>query len=135
MLLVRELEEGDNKPGHALGARDNFPYPFFSNRRASDAASCCRTRAISTIDCNGPSRKDCMAAVSGRPHERGQCNSLFLQNHPRFGRGHSLQFLSPLIAPMTVSRPRISIIFARMANQFIQAVRNFPKYLFDRGPS
>jgi hypothetical protein len=29
MLLVRELEEGDNIEGTRLGARDNFPYPFF----------------------------------------------------------------------------------------------------------
>ena len=84
---------------------------------------------------NGPSRKDCIAAVSGRPHERGQYDSLFVQSHPRFGRGQSLQFLCPLKTPMTVSRPRINIIFAGMTNQFVQAIRNLPKYLFERPAS
>jgi hypothetical protein len=32
MLLVRELEEGDNIEGTRL-ARDNFPYPFFKSSR------------------------------------------------------------------------------------------------------
>jgi hypothetical protein len=97
----------------------NHPSANF-NRRGSDAASCCRNRCNRhNRDCNGPSHKDCIAAVSGRPHERGQYDSLFLENHPRFGRGQSLQFLGPPIPPMTVSRLRISIIFAGMANQFI----------------
>ena len=60
---------------------------------------------------------------------------MFLENKPRFGRGQSSQFLSPPIVPMTVSRLRISITFTGMANQFIQAVRNFPKYLFERRAS
>jgi len=32
---------------------------------------------------------------------------------------------------MTISPPCISITFAGMANQFIQAIRNFPKYLLE----
>src|SRR4029077_19175582 len=58
-----------------------FPVSIFFNRRGSDAASCCRTRCNRhNRDCNGVSidRKDCIAAVSGRPHERGQYDSLFL---------------------------------------------------------
>src|SRR5262245_8397703 len=51
----------------------------FLNRRGSDAASCCRNRCNRhNRDWNGPSRKDCIAAASGRPHERGQYDSLFL---------------------------------------------------------
>src|SRR4029077_14287321 len=68
---------------------------------------------------------------SKRPRERGQCNSLLLQNNPRFRRGQSIQFLSPMITPMTISRLRLSITFAGMANQFIQAIRNLTKYSFE----
>jgi hypothetical protein len=78
MLLVRKLEEGDNIEARAWRARQ-FPVSIFLNRRGSDAASCCRTRRNRhNRDCNGPSRKDCIVAVSGRPHERGQYDSLFL---------------------------------------------------------
>jgi hypothetical protein len=78
MLLLRGLEEGDNIEGHALGAPTISRIHFF-NRQGSDGAICCRTRCNRhNRDCNGPSRKDCIAAVSGRPHERGQYDSLFL---------------------------------------------------------
>ena len=78
MLLVRELEEGNNIEGTRL-ARATISRIHFLNRRGLDAASCCRTQYNRrNRDCNGPSRKDCIAAVSGRPHERGQYDSLFL---------------------------------------------------------
>jgi len=78
MLLVRELEEGNNVEGTRL-ARATISRIHFFNRRGSDAASYCRTQCSRhNRDCNGPSRKDCITAVSGRPPERGQYDSLFL---------------------------------------------------------
>jgi len=78
MLLVRELEEGNYIEGTRL-ARATISRIHFLNRRGSDAASCCRIQCNRhNRDCNGPSGKDCIAAVSGRPHERGQYDSLFL---------------------------------------------------------
>ena len=78
MLLVRKLEEGNNIESTRL-ARATSSRIHFLNRRGSDAASYCRTQCNRhNRDCKGPSRKDCIAAVSGRPHERGQYDSLFL---------------------------------------------------------
>jgi hypothetical protein len=61
--------------------------------------------------------------------------SSVLEETPCFRRRQGLQFLGPPIAPVTVLPAGLLVHFAGMANQFIQAVRNFPKYLFERRPS
>jgi hypothetical protein len=54
MLLVRELEEGDNIEGTRLARATIF------TPRGSDAASCCRTRCNRhNRDCNGNPAASC----------------------------------------------------------------------------